>query len=33
MEVDHMKDIGINGRITLKTNIQEIQWGAWNGLI
>jgi hypothetical protein len=32
-EGDHLEGPGVDGRIKIKMDLQEVGWGAWTGLI
>jgi hypothetical protein len=30
-EKDHLEDLGLDGRIVLKIDLEEVGWGDWSG--
>ena len=33
LERDHLEDPGLDGRINIKMDLQEVGWGAWTEFI
>jgi hypothetical protein len=32
-ESGHLEDPGVDGRINIEMDLQEVRWGTWSGLI